>query len=68
MQDEARRSDKPADPPHSGGEDESPGQVDPPEPGEDVKEPPLPGTAAITEKFPRKGDIERGRKDGVSVD
>ena len=27
------------------------------EPGGDVKEPPLPGTASTEEKFPRKGEI-----------
>ena len=27
------------------------------EPGGDVKEPPLPGTAGTEEKFPRKGEI-----------
>ena len=34
-----------------------PGRNDGREPGGDVKEPPLPGTAGNEEKFPRKGDI-----------
>jgi hypothetical protein len=56
----AQKTDKPSHPPYSGGEDESPKPQDNPHvPGEDVKEPPLPGTAPADEKFPRKGDVPR---------
>jgi hypothetical protein len=49
------RSDKPDDPPHSGGEDEAPdtGQRDPNRGG---KEPPSPGSGQKEERFPRKGE------------
>lgn len=57
MTDKARKSDKPNNPPRGGGEDEVPTRDDPHEPGEDVKEPPAPGTARSDEKFPRKGDL-----------
>jgi hypothetical protein len=36
---------------------EHPEPEDSREPGGDVKEPPLPGTAGTEEKFPRKGEI-----------
>jgi hypothetical protein len=41
---------------------------DPVESGEDVKEPPLPETVGLEEKFPRKGGIEGGVEEGASVD
>jgi hypothetical protein len=36
---------------------EQPKPEDSREPGGDVKEPPLPGTAGTEEKFPRQGEI-----------
>jgi hypothetical protein len=41
---------------------------DTPEPGEDVKEPPLPRGDGSKEQFPRKGDVEAGVEDGASID
>jgi hypothetical protein len=52
----ATKTDKPNDPPHPGGEDEQPTDRDPRDSGEDVKEPPLPGTAGRSQKFPRPGN------------
>jgi len=51
------RTDKPSDPPCPGGEDEHPIDQDPRESGQDVKEPPLPGTAGAKQDFPRRGDL-----------
>jgi hypothetical protein len=57
MAESVRKPNKPNDPPYGGGEDETPRRDNPPEPGQDVKEPPLPGTVGLEEKFPRKGEI-----------
>jgi hypothetical protein len=37
------------------------------EPAGDVKEPPLPQTEGLEEKFPRRGGIESGVEDGARV-
>jgi hypothetical protein len=50
-------SDAPAVPPPQDEEERRPEPNDWREPGGDVKEPPLPGTARTDEKFPRKGEI-----------
>jgi hypothetical protein len=60
MAESVRKPNKPNDPPYGGGEDETPGtpgRDSPPVPGEDVKEPPLPETVGLEEKFPRKGEL-----------
>jgi hypothetical protein len=57
MAESVRKLTKPDDPPYGGGEDETPRRDAPPVPGEDVKEPPLPETVGLEEKFPRKGEI-----------
>jgi hypothetical protein len=49
------RTDKPSDPPCPGGESELPVDQDPRESGDDIKEPPLPGTAGSKQNFLRRG-------------
>jgi hypothetical protein len=68
MPDATRKSTKPDDPPFGGGEDEAPKRDNPQEPSQDVKEPPLPETQGLDEKFPRKGVTEGGVEDAASVD
>ena len=50
-------SDAPQNPPRRKEDPHHPKPKDWREPGGDVREPPLPGTAGNEEKFPRKGEI-----------